>query len=734
MNFIYYNTFARITIFIILALAMYILVSSHSNLYTQFVVGYSAVIIMFIVFKIKNISESFSLFVKFMGIVIVLRYLYWRTFDTLVYEGFLDFSAALLLYFAEVLAITIYLLGIFSSLNLLKREPVVLDNYPESEWPTVDILIPTYNEPHTLVENTILAALAMDYPKEKFNVYLLDDGGTVQKCNDPDIQKSTLAKKRQKTLQKFCELCGATYLTREKNEHSKAGNLNAAMDKIDSELLLVLDADHIPSKQFLQKTVGLFLKDEKIFLVQTPHAFYNIDPIEKNLKMGNTVVNESDMFYKHIQLGHDFWESSFFCGSAAVLRRKHLDEVGGIGLETITEDAETAIKLHNKGYKSAYISEPMIRGLQAETFTDLVLQRIRWTQGMIQIFLFHNPLSSKNLKWYQKLSYFSAILFWLFAFSRVVFYIAPLLYLFFGLHIYNANGIEIFAYVIPHIAMAVMMSYFLYAKVRSPFFSELYETVLAFFTLPAIVSVLANPKKPTFNVTPKGQASAANHISDFSTPFLVMLILVILGFVASFYRFYAYPDELDSIIITTVWNLFNMLMLIAAIGVISEKQEFRKYIRLPLETNSEIMLDNNMTIEGIITDISETSVNISPHKIDGNHEISLRVSPHVSIEIKDIDGKPFTVRSTYMKSFGFGKQMVFNFDDLSTEIETRQKLILLIYGNSTKWNQLEDDKPVMAPLHSFAFIISHGFKNAMFIEAFKFTFLKMISPFYKGHK
>jgi len=718
----------------LLALSMYVLVSAQYNIYTQFVIGYSAIVIMLITFKIKHLSESFSLFIKFMGIVIVLRYLYWRTFETLVYEGFLDFTGALLLYFAEVLAITIYLLGIFSSLNLLKREPVVLDNYPESQWPTVDILIPTYNEPHTLVENTLLAALAMDYPKEKLFIYLLDDGGTVQKCNDPDLQKATLAKERKEKLQKFCAFSGATYLTREKNEHSKAGNLNAAMDKIDSDLILVLDADHIPSKQFLQKTVGQFLKDEKIFLVQTPHAFYNVDPIEKNLKMGNTVVNESDMFYRHIQLGHDFWESSFFCGSAAVLRRKHLDEVGGIGLETITEDAETAIKLHNKGYKSAYISEPMIRGLQAETFTDLVLQRIRWTQGMIQIFLFHNPLSSKNLKWYQKLSYFSAILFWLFAFSRVVFYIAPLLYLFFGLHVYNANGIEIFAYVIPHITMAIMMSYFLYAKVRSPFFSELYETVLAFFTLPAIVSVLLDPKKPTFNVTPKGQISVANHISEFSTPFLVMLTLVMLGFVASLYRFYLYPDELDSIIITTVWNFFNMLMLIAAIGVISEKQEFRKYIRLPLDTNSTILLDNNIKIEGVISDISENSVNISPHMIDAKHEILLRESPHVSIEISDIDGNPFSVRSTYMKSFGFGKQIIFAFDDLSTEMETRQKLVLLIYGNSTKWNQLEDDKPVMTPLKSLTFIVSHGFKNAMFLQAFKFTFFRMINSLFKGYK
>ena len=713
---------------------MYILVNSQDNINTQFAIGYSAMAIMLIVSKIKNLSESFVLFVKFMGIVIVLRYLYWRTFNTLSYEGFFDFTGSLLLYTAELVAIVIYLLGIFSSLKLLQRKPVDLDEYPESQWPTVDILIPTYNEPHTLVENTILAAIGMDYPKEKFHVYLLDDGGTVQKCNDDDLGKVRQTKERKEKLQKFCAFCEVTYLTREKNEYSKAGNINAAMNKIDSELILILDADHIPSKQFLRKTVGPFLKDEKIFLVQTPHAFYNLDPIEKNLKMGNVAINESDMFYKHIQLGHDFWESSFFCGSAAVLRRKHLDEIGGIALETITEDAETAIKLHNKGYKSAYIPEPMIRGLQAETFIDLVLQRIRWTQGMIQIFIFHNPLTSNKLKWYQRFSYFSAMLFWFFAFSRVIFYIAPLLYLFLGLHIYKANTTEIFAYVIPHIYMAVMMSHFIYAKVRNPFFSELYETVLAFFTLPAIISVLINPRKPVFQVTPKGQESAANHISEFSTPFFWMLFLVILGFVATFYRLYFYPDEIHIIIITTLWNLFNMIMLVAAIGVVSEKQEFRKYIRLPLNTRSKIVLDTNIKIDGVISDISETSVNVSPLSADAKHETLLKANPNVTIEIYDIDGKAFNVQSTYMKSFGYGEHMVFTFDDLSNNMAVRQKLILLIYGNSTKWNQLEDDRPVMAPLQSFIFIVRHGFKNAMFNETFKFTYFKTKKSLFKGSK
>jgi len=541
VDYIYQGRVTKLLALAFLVLITYVLISAQYNINTQFAIGYGAMLFMFIALQFKKLPDYVILFIKFMGFIVVMRYVYWRTFESLTYDGFFDFIGAILLYVAEIFAIIIYLLGIFTSLNLLKRKSIDLDAYPQEDWPSVDILIPTYNEPQIIIENTVIAALAMDYPKDKFTVNLLDDGGTVQKCNDKDPQKAAEARQRKADLMKFCDFVGVKYLTREKNENAKAGNLNTALSSVHSDFILILDTDHVPAKQFLKKTTGWFLKDEKIFLVQTPHAFYNQDPIERNLRMGDTAINENDMFYKNIQLGHDFWESSFFCGSAAVLRRSLIDELGGIAGETITEDAETAIKLHDKGYRSVYISEPMVRGLQTESFGALVIQRVRWTQGMVQIFILKNPFMSKNLRWYQRLSYLSASFFWFFAYSRVIFYIAPLLYLFFGLRIYNANGVEMLAYVVPHMSMAIMMSYFLYAKVRNPFFSELYETVLSFFTLPAIISVLRNPRSPTFDVTPKGQEMMEDHISDLAAPFVIIFTLVALGFVASAYRLYAYP-------------------------------------------------------------------------------------------------------------------------------------------------------------------------------------------------
>ncbi|SFV75674.1 Cellulose synthase catalytic subunit [UDP-forming] [hydrothermal vent metagenome] len=711
--------FFRYFIGLFVLITLYILITSQYYIQTQFVLAYGTIIFLFILLKLKKIPEFLVIFIKFLAVVIVLRYLYWRITSSISYEGFFDYIGALLLLFAEMIAITIYLLGIFTSMNILKRQPIDLKGYKKKEYPTVDVLIPTYNEPIDMCEKTILAALAFDYPKEKFHVYLCDDGGTDQKCNDKDEKKAKEARLRRKTLQEFCQKVGATYITRKKNEHAKAGNLNSALQYIHGDLLLILDTDHIPAAQFLQRTVGWFLKDEKMFLVQTPHAFYNADPIERNLRMFGTSISENDMFYKYILLGHDFWESAFFCGSAALLRRKYIDEVGGIVGDTITEDAETAITLHGLGYKSAYISEPMIRGLQAEDFASLVLQRVRWTQGMVQIFMMKNPFLSKKLKWYQKISYMSASFFWFFAFSRVIFFIAPLMYMIFGLKIYDANTVEMFAYVVPHIIMAVMMSFFLYAKVRNPFFSEIYETALSFFTLPAIIETIFNPREPTFKVTPKGTDISKTYVSELAIPFVVMFIIVSFAFIFGIVKVFLYPNELSVIVMTLFWNFINLLLLVTAIAVTSEKSDVRRYIRVLLHQKCKIFVDGKK-YKGKIIDISEGGVSIHP-KNPENKEKILKNAHNISIEILDINQKPFRVPAKFLKSIGWGKTLIFEFKDIEENYKLRQKLILLIYGNTTIWDDFDASHKVMNPVQSFVFIVKQSFKNALFKEAFLLT-------------
>lgn len=84
-------------------------------------------------------------------------------------------------------------------------------------------------------------------------------------------------------------------------------------------------------------------------LVQTPHYFYSPDPFERNLSVGRNIPNEGMLFYGPIQQGNDNWNATFFCGSCAVIRREALAQIGGFAVETVTEDAHTALKFQRLG-------------------------------------------------------------------------------------------------------------------------------------------------------------------------------------------------------------------------------------------------------------------------------------------------------------------------------------------------------------------------------------------------
>lgn len=537
---------------------------------------------------------------------ITLRYFYWRTTTTIEYNDLVSFTAAIALYLAEAYGITICLLGAFVNVFPLHRKSPPLPDDP-SLLPSVDILIPSYNETLELLEVTLLAATQVAYPREKVTVYLLDDGGTEQKRNDPDPKIARQARERHKALMALTERVGARYLTRERNDHAKAGNVNAALPHCQGELVLILDADHVPAWEILHKTVGFFLQDPKLFLVQTPHFFINPDPIERNLDTYKDMPGENEMFYTVVQHGLDFWGGSFFCGSAALLRRSCLDEIGGISSETITEDAETALCLHARGYHSVYLGEPLISGLQPETFTGFVMQRMRWAQGMVQIFLLKNPLLMKGLSFPQRISYISNSFFWFFPFARIIFLLAPAFFLFFGFHIYSATVGEFVAYALPHVVAITMLSNFLYGKTRWPFISELYETMQSLFSVTAIIKVFRNPRKATFMVTPKGERLDGDFISSLAAPFYILIAITIGCLVAAAIRITYYPEQADIAMITGGWALFNLVLLIGALGALFERRQRRitHRVHMPVELSGAVHVSGKI-VSCRIFDISAT--------------------------------------------------------------------------------------------------------------------------------
>ncbi|AWN34410.1 UDP-forming cellulose synthase catalytic subunit [Methylobacterium radiodurans] len=524
-----------------------------------------------------------------LGSLVVLRYILWRVTDTLPSPGDpVSFGFGLLLLVGELYCVFILFVSLIINAEPLRRRPPPAA--AAADLPSVDVFVPSYNEDAAILAMTLAAARQMNYPPDKLTVWLLDDGGTDQKCADPTPEKAAAARARRAELQALCADLGCRYLTRARNEHAKAGNLNNGLAHARGEIVVVLDADHVPFRSFLGETVGYFAEDPKLFLVQTPHAFLNPDPIERNLRTFERMPSENEMFYSVTQRGLDKWNGSFFCGSAALLRRTALDEAGGFSGITITEDCETAFELHSRGWTSAYVDTPLIAGLQPDTLTDFIGQRSRWCQGMFQILLLKNPVLQKGLKPIQKIAYLSSMTFWFFPVPRLIFMFAPLLHIFFDLKIFVASVDESIAYTATYIVINLMMQNYVYGKFRWPFVSELYEYVQGLYLSKAIVSVIWSPRKPTFNVTNKGATLEHDHLSSLAGPFFAVYALLATGCAVAAYRYLFEPGVTNLMLVVGLWNFFNLLTAGAALGVCAERRQLERMPSLPISRRGHLTL------------------------------------------------------------------------------------------------------------------------------------------------
>lgn len=617
--------------------------------------------------------------------IIVTRYFVWRITSTLPDPDLgLSFVLASLLLLTETYSILVFFLNAF-----IAADPVVRDLPPQvqaKDLPTVDILVPSYNEPVEMLSITLSAAKNMIYPSKLRRVVLCDDGGTDQRCNAADPGIAAAAKDRRQQLQQLCRDLGVIYSTRERNEHAKAGNMSAALARLDGELVVVFDADHVPSRDFLARTVGYFAQDPKLFLVQTPHFFINNDPIERNL--GLICPPENEMFYGKIHPGLDRWGGAFFCGSAAVLRRAALDSVGGFAGETITEDAETALEIHSKGWRSMYLDRAMIAGLQPETFASFIQQRGRWATGMMQMLILKNPLLRKGLSPLQRLCYINSMSFWLFPLIRLAYLVAPLTYLFFGVEIFVTTANEAAAYVLSYMAIVLLVQNAIFARQRWPLISEIYEIAQAPYLAGAIFRTVLHPRAAKFNVTAKDETLAEDYISPIYRPLLILFALTLAGVFALVVRWIAFPGDRSVLFVVGIWAVLNTLLVSLSLRAVAEKQQRRAAPRVSMREPATVSwpgIDGQLPAS--VIDASTSGVGIELAGSGALHvppllsEVVVRPSfPHAPHLERD-------VRARLLKtSNATSGATVLNLKFVPEQaIDVREAVAHLIFGSSDRW-------------------------------------------------
>jgi cellulose synthase (UDP-forming) len=602
---------------------------------------------------------AFSRFMRpliiFLSCFASMRYFYWRVSSTANLDSYADATVSLLLLAAEIYGLVILFLGYFQTIEVPKRTSPAIRTYP-----LVDVFIPTYNESVDIVRRTVIGAQAIDYPNK--TVYVLDDG-------------------HRPTIRRMAERLGASYLSRPDNTHAKAGNLNYALQRTSGELIAIFDADHVPVRGFLAKTVGFF-EDARVALVQTAQHFFNADPFERNLKLVGEIPPEQHFFYRVIQPGNDFWNSAFFCGSCAVLRRSALEDIGGFRMTTVTEDAHTSMELHSRGYLSVYLPTALAAGLATESYRAHVQQRIRWARGMAQILRTDCPLFKKGLAFEQRLNYFNAMIHFFFGIPRLIMILAPLSFLLFGIHPMKADVPAVIAYILPHIGLSMIANSAISRNDRHSFCGDIYEISIAPYTAVVTLLALINPRLGKFNVTDKGaRVDKARFDYRTSWPTLALLGLSAACLMIAFpVRLLVYgshgldPGELDAIMINGVWGLANFVTLLAAACVAYEQPQRRVAPRVARRFSC------------IVSGIACESKDLSESGIRVICAASMDVPEKAELEVRSDFGLYAVIEGTLVRSRKIKSgeiEAAFTFNDIDEA--TRRNIVQLMFSGDRSW-------------------------------------------------
>lgn len=381
--------------------------------------------------------------------------------------------------------------------------------YPKKKTPTkqysVDVFLPTYNEPYWLVEKSCKAIVEIRYPHK---TYLIDDG------NNPQYKA-------------IAEKYGAIYVIRPDKKDYKAGNINNVIKHSYGEIITIFDVDHIPQPEFLELTIGYF-DDPKIGVVQVALDHYN----QSESFVADACCKLNDDFFGATMLGMSGCGATVVFGSNSVFRREALVSIGGYK-PGLAEDLNTSVHLHAEGWKSVYVPEILAQGLVPSDLLAFFKQQLKWARGVFETLFTHYPHLYKSLDLPKRICYM----------TRMTYYLAgPLItfHIIFGILSLFSQKIsyqftDYLTHALPFLIMffiiQIFVKTFYYIKEKKKGFNtEGYFLVLGtwpIYTL-AFISTILRINIP-FIATPKESSKRGNFI--IIVPQLITVIILIIGIV-----------------------------------------------------------------------------------------------------------------------------------------------------------------------------------------------------------
>jgi cellulose synthase (UDP-forming) len=275
----------------------------------------------------------------------------------------------------------------------------------------------------------------------------------------------------------------------------------------------------------------------------------------------------------------------------------------------------------------------------------------------------------------------------MFGFARLIFFLAPLMFLIFGLRIYNASLMQVLVYAVPHLLGSYFLSNFLYGRLRHPFFSELFETIQSIYLIPAVISVFLNPWSPRFRVTPKTISLEHDARTHLATPFYLMFLLNLLAFCAGAVLWMNQPALLDTIAICLCWNTFNLFLVVCCLGVVWERRQLRRSHRYA--TREPVRLrpsDGGAPLAATLRDLSISGLGLS---LDG------RAAPgaqHLQLEAVDSYGHRYALPVQVLRARDENGTTTLGCRFVPGNEALRRQVIGFVYGDSGRWKYFSETR------------------------------------------
>jgi len=305
---------------------------------------------------------------------------YWSHFTAKIII-FIYFAGLVLVLFYSILQLT---LAIAYVKNKKKKKDLVRPAFDPATAPKVTVQLPMFNELY-VAERIIETCAAFDYPADKLQIQVLDDS--------TDETKDVIAKKVAEVAARGVNI---QHIHRTDRTGYKAGALDDAMDQVEGEFIAIFDADFIPEKDWLQKTMPNFDSDD-VGVVQTRWGHINKD---------YSLLTELQAFglngHFAIEQGGRTASGHFinFNGTGGVWRKKCIEDAGGWEHDTLTEDLDLSYRAQIKGWKFRYLEEVIAPAELPITMSALKSQQHRWMKGGAECFIKMKKrmVTAKNVK------------------------------------------------------------------------------------------------------------------------------------------------------------------------------------------------------------------------------------------------------------------------------------------------------------------------------------------------